>query len=249
MPNTRNNTTAVQEEIRLPSGCEYLLLCATLRLLHLCVSVVLLGPASIAVAALHTWLTRHSTTMKWTHLSGVGLGYSRGEVLDVIVRCPKVISCSTGNIEEKHAAWGRQLGVTAAQVRGMAVEHPTALNLDPEGDLMRLKIKCHNEVLCSMHVQPPACCIVQDATQCTKTCTIRDIILELFFSVPTIAPTSDHQHFVINLAGRHSCSAWRHTWRLLGVSLEVHLFLLLLMLLLQISSMLPPSLLRRSWQR
>ncbi len=42
--------------------------------------------------------------------------------------------------------------------------YPTVLGL--EGDLMRLKIKLHNEVLCSMHVQPPACCSVLYATQC-----------------------------------------------------------------------------------
>ncbi len=105
--------------------------------------------------------------MIWTHLSGVGLGYSRDKKHGVIVGCPEVLSgLSTDNIEEKHAVWRRQLGVTAAQVRRMAVKHPTALCRDPEGDLLRLKIKFHNEVLCSMHVQPPACCAFLYAAQC-----------------------------------------------------------------------------------
>ena len=89
---------------------------------------------------------------------GVGLGYSRGETLDVIAGCPQIVSnLSTESIEEKHAAWGRQLGFTATQVRGMVVKHPDALGRDPEGDLMRLKMRFHSEVRRSLHVHPLTC--------------------------------------------------------------------------------------------
>ena len=82
---------------------------------------------------------------------GVGLGYSPGDIRSVIAECPQIVSnYSTENIEEKHAAWGRQLGVTAAQVRAMAVKHPTVLSRDPEGNLTRLKMRFHSEVRRSM---------------------------------------------------------------------------------------------------
>ncbi len=121
-----------------------------------CISLCLLPRLGQYPLQLLAYIADKAHHAKETHLSGVGLGYSRGEIHDVIVGCPSIIGYSTDTIEEKHAAWGRQLGVTAAQVRGMAVKHPTALCLDPEGDLMRLKIRFHNEVLCRVNVQPPA---------------------------------------------------------------------------------------------
>ncbi len=50
--------------------------------------------------------------VRWICLSGAGQGYSEGEIHEVVTNCPEAVTFSTKNIEGKHAAWGRQLGVT-----------------------------------------------------------------------------------------------------------------------------------------
>ncbi len=49
----------------------------------------------------------------------------------------------------------------------MIVKHPTATHLDPEGDLMRLKIRFHSEVRCSTRFNLPACCPTNAVTRCS----------------------------------------------------------------------------------
>ncbi len=99
-------------------------------------------------------------------LSGAGLGYSEGEIHELITKYPEAVTLSTENIEGKHPAWGRQLGVTAGKIRDMIVKQPTLLGMDPEGDLMRLKVRFHSEVRCSTRLNLPACCPANDVTRC-----------------------------------------------------------------------------------
>ena len=145
---------------RLPPGCEDLLPRSALRPSHLYVLAALLSEHLLQLLhRIHggpgTALQRPASPL------GVGLGYSREDIHDLIGGHPDIVCHSTENIEEKHAAWGRQLGLTATQVRGMAVKHPVALGLDPEGDLTRLKIRFHSEVRRSLRVHPLICCTGQ----------------------------------------------------------------------------------------
>ena len=85
--------------------------------------------------------------------SGAGLDYSEEETYKLVAKHTAIITnYSTDTIEQKHAAWGKQLGITAAEVRGMVLNHPTALGYDPEGDNMRRKIQFLTEVRRSLYM-------------------------------------------------------------------------------------------------